>query len=101
MQAETNLNQQDVDRLLHPYKDNKPGEPVYPKGIDPLTLKKIEAIFDERKNDGLSAEDVGELTGVSRTTARRYLEFLTSVGRLTAELDYGAVGRPERRYTLS
>jgi two-component system CitB family response regulator/two-component system response regulator DcuR len=100
LQAESNLNQQDVDRLLHPYKSSEPGEPVYPKGIDPLTLKKIETIFDKRKGAGLSAEEVGRLTGVSRTTARRYLEFLTSTGKLSAELDYGAVGRPERRYLL-
>jgi response regulator of citrate/malate metabolism len=36
--------------------------------------------------------------GTSRTTARRYLEYLTVDGQLTAELMYGEVGRPERRY---
>lgn len=95
----TSLDQQDVDRLLHPYQQKQPGEPATPKGIDPLTLKKIEQIFaDQAGVDGLSAEEVGEKTGVSRTTARRYLEYLTTTGRLSAELVYGAVGRPERRY---
>ncbi len=98
LQAETSLNQQDVDRLLHPYKDSSPGEPEYPKGIDPLTLKKIRTVFDQPHPQGLSADEVGQQIGASRTTARRYLEYLTANGQLTAELIYGAVGRPERKY---
>jgi two-component system CitB family response regulator/two-component system response regulator DcuR len=92
------VDQQHIDRLLHPYRETSPGAPQHPKGIDPLTLKKISEIFARDCSDGFSAEEVGERTGVSRTTARRYLEYLTASGTLTAELVYGAVGRPERRY---
>jgi len=63
-----------------------------------LTLKKIQDAFDQPHPDGLNAEEVGDKVGTSRTTARRYLEYLTAGGQLTAELVYGAVGRPERRY---
>ena len=98
LEIETSLNQQDVDHLLHPYKESRMGEPELPKGIDPLTLKKVRAAFEHPQSDGLSAEDVGDKIGTSRTTARRYLEFLTANGQLTAELVYGTVGRPERRY---
>lgn len=94
------VDQQHIDRLLHPYKERSPGEPKHPKGIDPLTLEKISKIFEQDCPNGLSAEEVGEQTGVSRTTARRYLEYLTANVKLTAELVYGAVGRPERRYFL-
>ena len=38
MTAESTLNQHRIDQLLHPYKSSGPGEPEYPKGIDPLTL---------------------------------------------------------------
>jgi two-component system CitB family response regulator/two-component system response regulator DcuR len=92
------LDQHKVDRLLHPYKDSNPGEPEYPKGIDPLTLKKISTVFKQYHPDGFSAEEVGQQIGASRTTARRYLEYLTANGHLSAELIYGAVGRPERKY---
>jgi len=98
LQTESSLNQQDIDRLLHPYKDSSPGEPEYPKGIDPLTLKKIRTVFDQSHPEGLNADEVGQQIGASRTTARRYLEYLTACGQLTAELIYGAVGRPERKY---
>ena len=92
------LNQREIDRLLHPYQNSKPGEPALPKGIDPLTLKTVVAVFERPHPDGLSAEEVSLKTGISRTTARRYLEFLTARGQLNAELIYGAVGRPERKY---
>ena len=98
LQAEINLNQNDIDRLLHPYKDSRPGEPELPKGIDPLTLKKVQEAFEHPHPDGLSAEELGDKIGTSRTTARRYLEYLTVGGQLSAELVYGEVGRPERRY---
>jgi two-component system CitB family response regulator/two-component system response regulator DcuR len=101
LQAETSLDQKDVDRLLHPYKDSQPGEPALPKGIDALTLNKVQGVFESMHPDGFSAEEVGAKIGTSRTTARRYLEYLTVNGQLTAELIYGAVGRPERRYFVS
>lgn len=68
-----------------------------PKGIDPLTLNKIKKMIDQTAN-GVAAERMGENIGVSRTTARRYLEYLTSLGEIKADLAYGTVGRPERRY---
>ena len=92
------LDQQTIDRLLHHNREQAAGEPLTPKGIDPLTLKKIEAIFVCEGQKGLSAEEVGEKIGASRTTARRYLEYLTSTGHLHADVVYGSVGRPERLY---
>ena len=47
---------------------------------------------------GASAEEIGNRVGVSRTTARRYLEFLVGQQLASPELEYGTVGRPERRY---
>jgi two-component system CitB family response regulator/two-component system response regulator DcuR len=92
------LDQQEVDRLLHSQRETAPGEPEHPKGIDPLTLKKVCAVFGDGQPEGLSAEEVAERIGASRTTARRYLEYLSAGGELRAELVYGAVGRPERKY---
>jgi CitB family two-component system response regulator CitT len=48
--------------------------------------------------DGCTAEGLGETLGASRTTARRYLEYLISIEKVKAELEYGVVGRPERKY---
>ncbi|QHJ70287.1 response regulator [Planococcus halotolerans] len=69
------------------------------KGIDPLTLEKVISILKQNKT-GITAEKTGEKMGASRTTARRYLEYLVSIDECYAELVYGIVGRPERNYYL-
>jgi two-component system CitB family response regulator len=95
------VSQREVDRLL-PRAAGQGDAPTpgrLPKGIDALTLSKVVQVFSERQDDaGLSAEEVGERIGVSRTTARRYLEHLVTENKLTADVAYGSVGRPERKY---
>ena len=51
-----------------------------------------------REGDGLSATECAERTGLSRVSARRYLEHFVETGRAEVRLRYGAAGRPERRY---
>ncbi|MBU8908919.1 response regulator [Desertibacillus haloalkaliphilus] len=72
-----------------------------PKGIDRLTLEKVTAVLQENEKVGFTAIEVGERIGASRSTARRYLEYLVSIEQVKAELIYGDVGRPERRYFLT
>lgn len=68
-----------------------------PPGIDSLTLGKVIELI-ESNPDGLTSENVGKKMGASRTTARRYLEYLVGIDHVRAESVYGIVGRPERRY---
>lgn len=70
-----------------------------PKGIDSITLESIRLLF-KNKDDMFTAENVSQQIGSGRTTARRYLEYLVSKKELTANVSYGTVGRPERRYSL-
>ncbi|WP_421867883.1 response regulator [Motiliproteus sp.] len=105
LQAMESLIQTEVDTLLPRAGGTKAeaevGNERLPKGIDPLTLNKVRAIFEvdgEADAEALNAEHVGAAIGASRTTARRYLEFLVSTRELSAEVSYGTVGRPERRY---
>lgn len=88
------MEQQMIDQFIH--RSDPAEETSPPKGIDPITLKKICAVFEENKKSGFSAEDVGKKIKASRNTARRYLEYLLSSGFLYADIDYGTVGRPER-----
>lgn len=98
LEQDGELEQQKVDKLLGSSQGGKSISQDLPKGIDPLTLEKIRRVLLEITAGGMSAEEVGEKLGVSRTTARRYLEFLVSSGSLTADVTYRKVGRPERRY---
>lgn len=69
-----------------------------PKGIDALTLSRVREALTESPRDFLSAQEVGQRAGVSRSTARRYLEYLLQRYELEADQAYGSIGRPERRY---
>jgi two-component system CitB family response regulator len=94
----THLEQSDVDKIIHPAQDPGPVEIRVPKSIDLLTLEKVEEEVSKLNDDGINAEAMGLHLGVSRTTARRYLEFLVSKGTVKPSLVYGSVGRPERLY---
>jgi CitB family two-component system response regulator CitT len=97
LQTNTAINQELADRLFRRgFLQKATKETVLPKGIDEITLEKVKSVL--QSDEGLSAEQVGHLIGASRTTARRYLEFLISVGECKAEAVYGIVGRPERKY---
>ncbi|MGB1238122.1 MAG: response regulator [Pseudomonadales bacterium] len=93
------LDQQLVDKLLprSATVTASSGPAVLPKGIDSLTLEKVRNVFSSETGDH-SAEQIGGFVGSSRTTARRYLEYLVSTGELIADVSYGSVGRPERTY---
>jgi two-component system CitB family response regulator len=100
------LTQQQVDMLLRKELDRgsaSAGVGVekanLPKGIDRLTLVKVLEVLGET-GGGLTAEWVAKEIGVSRTTARRYLEHLVSEDQIEADLSYGTVGRPERVYIV-
>ena len=82
-----------MDKFTHESHD-------LPPGIDSVTLNKVMEII-RGDYDGITTEKTGERMGVSRTTARRYLEYLVGIGFLKAESVYGIVGRPERRYFLT
>jgi len=71
-----------------------------PKGIDRLTLEQVVSVLKKSNKQGFTAVEIGKQIGTSRTTARRYLEYLVANEQLRAELIYGDVGRPERRYVI-
>lgn len=47
----------------------------------------------------LSATELGQLTGLSRVTARRYLEHLVDTGQASRQVRHGTPGRPEVEYS--
>lgn len=94
------VTQQQVDKLLRKEMNEKEREMTsLPKGIDRMTLEKVMVVLG-KASPGLTAEIVAKEIGVSRTTARRYLEHLISEDKIDADLTYGTVGRPERVYAI-
>lgn len=94
--------QEDIDALVS-MKSRDPlftGERQIPKGLQLECLNDIETFLREN-DETFSAQEVGERLGISRSTARRYLEFLTLSERVIVEYAYRRVGRPEKRYRMA
>lgn len=92
----TKMAQEDLDRLRNQRPLNQ--EPL-PKGLNEFTLKQV-YLFLTKAKQWVSAEEVGEGIGLSRVTARRYLEHLTKEGQIQFEIQYGSIGRPIHKYCL-
>ena len=91
--------QRDVDRLYSLLRPT-PSPQDLPKGLSMPTLDLVEGAVSQASG-GLSAEEVAQKAGISRVTARRYLDHLAQVGRVEVRMRYGSRGRPEHRYRLS
>jgi response regulator of citrate/malate metabolism len=68
-----------------------------PKGLSAETARLVEDALRAADGD-LSAAEAAERVGLSRVSARRYLEHFVDQGSATVRLRYGSAGRPERRY---
>ena len=88
--------QDDVDQLFGALRARPTGEDL-PKGMSLDSLRHVVEALRERP-EGLSAAEAGAIVGVSRVTARRYLEHLADEGRVTRSPRYGGAGRPEVGY---
>lgn len=103
----TEITQENIDLLTSIRRHQNTPEPSktlenveeLPKGIDPFTLQTVSKEL-EKAEEGITAEEMGQYLGASRTTARRYLEYMISTGQADARPIYGIVGRPERRYFI-
>jgi response regulator of citrate/malate metabolism len=87
--------QGDIDRLFRSAPSRSTQR--LPKGLSPESADLVRATLTDAEAD-LSTSECAELTGLSRVTARRYLEHFVETGRAEVRLRYGSTGRPERRY---
>lgn len=89
--------QGEVDRIFGALRTVR--DDTLPKGLSDATLELIVQAL-ARSQSGLPAAAVAEQAGVSRVTARRYLDHLCQLGRVELTMRYGGPGRPEHRYRL-
>jgi response regulator of citrate/malate metabolism len=87
-----------VDELLGALRGSSPAP--LPKGLSHATRDVVTRALREARTE-LSAVEVAQATGLSRVTARRYLEHLVGDGMVALSLRYGTTGRPEHLYRWS
>lgn len=95
--ATDETDQQEVDRVFGSGFGKGRPDVRLPKGFSVETLRLVQESLSRAGRD-LSAAETAALLGLSRVSARRYLEHLVETGKAEVRLRYGEVGRPERRY---
>jgi response regulator of citrate/malate metabolism len=94
--GQTVAGQQQVDRLLS--GPRTPAENRLPKGLSPQSLEAMITLLRTAPQPR-SASEAAQEVGMSRVSARRYLEYLCDVGMAGRSSRYGGTGRPEIEYT--
>lgn len=89
--------QDDIDRAFAAL--HRPGGAALPKGLASATLTAVIGCL--RTGAARSAAEIASLVGVSRPTARRYLDYLTAESLVVRTPRYGRTGRPEHLYRWS
>lgn len=98
--AEGQLGQEEVDRALGTLRPGSDSPGSLPKGMGAETLREVVTTL-RTAGAARSATEVGEATGASRVTVRRYLEHLAAEGLVRRGTRYGGSGRPEVEYRWS
>jgi response regulator of citrate/malate metabolism len=89
------LQQPEVDRL----RTDGPGARRWlPRDLSPTRLEQVRSRFADAPAPVTAAELAG-LLGISRVTARRYLEYLVTIGGARASAHASGPGRPTKTYT--
>ncbi len=88
--------QEDVDRALAALRFAETA--TLPKGLAGPTLAAVTRVLRDAGEPGMTAGAAAEAAGISRITARRYLEHLVATGRAERSPRYGQIGRPELCY---
>jgi response regulator of citrate/malate metabolism len=87
--------QADVDALLGTLRGS--AGRTLPKGLNATTLDNVCSALRDA-GEPLTASEVAGRCGLSRVTARRYLEHLAVEGAVDLSMRYGGTGRPEHLY---
>ncbi|MCE4026003.1 response regulator [Microbacterium sp. Au-Mic1] len=96
-EGNADLDQRAVDLMLGGGSDEAA---VAPKNLSASSLHRVAELLEGAAGDMSSAE-IADALGMSRVSARRYLDHLATIGRAEVAPRYGTVGRPENRYRAS
>lgn len=96
LSASEGIDQAAIDALFGAPKT--PQDTVLPKGLSKETGQLVlRTVLDSGE---MSASECADSAGLSRVSARRYLEHYASTGALSIRLEYGKAGRPVHRYRI-
>jgi response regulator of citrate/malate metabolism len=97
MLAGGELVQREIDRIC---SDGPNSYRRLPRDLSEQRVGEIQRMF-QALDGPVTASEVAARTHVSRVTARRYLEYLVTVGQATTSILTTGPGRPSKTYELA
>jgi len=100
LQIKKTMDQKEIDSFFSLADNSNPKQTQrkqLPKGIDKFTLMRVRDKL-RFENGSVSAEELAVQLGITDSTARKYLEYLSAIDEMEVDIQYGSVGRPERKY---
>ena len=95
VKSQDSLNQGELDGLREKEFSE---EEVFQAQFMNKTHQAVYRFIEEHKEESFSASEIATVLGLSRITARRYLDELEKEGMICVDMNYGSVGRPQNRY---
>ncbi|WP_018924308.1 response regulator [Salsuginibacillus kocurii] len=94
------IHQEELDRFLQKKKTNREATPPLPKGLTKETFQRVIAQILNWESGWFSTADLENVTGISRVSLRKYLQYLQENDFLHKEVNYQNTGRPLQTYQL-
>lgn len=99
LSGENTLNQQNIDALIGLKNSQFHELNTLPKGIQEITLKKVEEYLKvNASSKEMTSDEIADGVGVSRVTIRRYMNYFIEVGTVSGRMNYETGGRPSMMY---
>ncbi|WP_379133177.1 response regulator [Paenibacillus sp. sgz500958] len=96
------LSQEELDKLVGHRRDDGPAPgPELPKGLTGKTLLTLWELIRNLPGNSFSTEEISAVAPISRISVRKYLAFLSDAGILAMDINYGAIGRPLYKYSIT
>lgn len=99
VQPKAQMTQKELDAILNRREGVQTN--ALQKGVHKRTLEYVRDFLNRFEGEVITANDMAAKLGISKVTARRYLEYLESIGELELCIEYGTVGRPTYNYRRS
>lgn len=97
------IDQNELDSITLKEKDDEVDNDdmfIDVKGFNKKTFDRIVQGISEMNGIPFTSQELADKIGISRITARRYLDHLEREGELFLEMEYGKVGRPRNVYKI-
>ena len=96
--AGSNLNQNEIDRLLKGERNHDHAALSLQKGMQEHTLQTIRQYMRDHADQSFTSEEIAEQVHLSRVTIRRYVNYMLDMHEITSGIDYQTGGRPSIKY---